>query len=177
MTVAIGSRELSRILKQAGIRMSVDSSAGAGRTFAFPDGPTRTVTVWMGGPTSQRFVAEVGSRLLALHETWLLVPRFDQPAGLGFGDTGKKQVAVRFDADDRPALATYLSTYRFPQAFYSDLWIFPADGGIAVLWSHHAQSDGIDVELQSTAETGSLLVALNELGVQLQLFSRLERPL
>ena len=173
MITLVASRELGKLLKQTGLRMSVDSSAGAGRTFALPGGPARTVTVSLAGPTSQAFVADVALRLLALHEAWLLVPRFDEAPGLGFGETGKKEAAVRFEANDRLELATYLSAYRFPQAAYSDLWLMPADGGIAVLWGHHAHSDGIDIELASTEETSRLLVALNVVGAQLQLFSRL----
>ena len=111
------------------------------------------------------------SRVLELDDEWVLVTRHGSIADLKLLAGTDDAAALTFGATERHALATYLCTRpTHLSAGSADLYVFGRKGNALVTWDHHSADEGIGVDLQSVTDAGRLLMSLNELGVELELF-------
>jgi hypothetical protein len=53
-----------------------------------------------------------------------------------------------------------------------DLYVISGSGNTLITWDHHTASEGLGIQLRDKADTGRLLVALNDLGAELDLIGR-----
>jgi hypothetical protein len=101
----------------------------------------------------------------------MLITRYGSIADLGLLSGAADAEALSFAADERTALATYLCRRSTGlSAVSADLYVAGRRGQALVTWDHHSADEGISMELQSVTDAGRLLVSLNELGVELELF-------
>jgi hypothetical protein len=167
---AIQTDELRALLARGSLR-EADPSLGIGRELSFIEGPARTIVVHFGSEDSEQYRRDVTDRILALEDSWLLVPRHAAVGSLGIlaGDTDA--AAIRFDGDERASLSNYLCTRAVDIAAVSaDLYAVSASGSVLLTWDHHTAEEGLDLQFRRVPDAGRVLGALNDLGAELELF-------
>ena len=144
---------------------------GIGRQLSFVPGPAREVVVHFGTDDSEQYLQEVTSRILALEDKWLLVPRRGMADSLGLLPKGSSASAICFEASERGDLSRYLCTRPMDlRSASADLYAVAASGTILVTWDHHTAAEGLSIGLQRVSDAGRLLSALNDLGAELEVF-------
>ena len=51
-----------------------------------------------------------------------------------------------------------------------DLYVLSKNGNVLITWDHHTADEGLRIELHSISDASRLLVSLNELGAELDLY-------
>jgi len=59
-----------------------------------------------------------------------------------------------------------------PGATSTDLYVLSGNGKALITWDHHTAENGLLVELVSVDDASQLLRSLNNLGAELELYSR-----
>src|SRR5688572_28018349 len=107
--MAVGADECRAVLARGSVR-EADPHLGLGRELAFVDGPARTIVVYFGAGDAERYRSEVTDRILALDDSWLLVPRHATVASLGIVAADPDAAALRFADSERASLGRALMT-------------------------------------------------------------------
>jgi hypothetical protein len=148
-----------------------DPARGIGRELSFRDGPARQIVVHFGADDSTQYVREVTDRILALEEAWLLVPRHGSVGSLGLLDGHTDAAAIRFPLGARARLAHYLCTRPVGlDAVSADLYAVSESAAILLTWDHHTADEGLSIQFRHVPDATKLLVTLNELGTELELY-------
>ena len=169
---AITANDFDEFLARAGIAM-LDPAIGSGKQLSFKPGPARIIVVHFVESDRPKYLLDMTARILDLEETWLLAPRRGTAADLELLDGSQPDKAVRFAAAQRSRLAEYLCIR--PMAFgnYSmDIFVIAGSGNTLITWDHHTAHEGLGIELRDKADAGRPLVALNDLGAELDLIGR-----
>ena len=110
-------------------------------------------------------------RILALEEAWLLLPRHGTVGSLGLFDGPSDAAAIRFAAAERAQLAHYLCTRSVGlDAVSADLYALSESAAILLTWDHHTADEGLSIQFRDVPDASRLLVTLNELGTELELY-------
>ena len=161
--------EFRAALARGSVR-EADPRLGIGRELSFVDAPPRRIVVHVAEDEPTQYMREVMDRILALEDSWLLVPRRTTVASLRILPAEIDAAAVRFDAGERASLSEYLCTRDVGLAAASaDLYALSVSGRVLITWDHHTADEGLDVQLRDVAQASTLLGALNELGTELEL--------
>jgi hypothetical protein len=148
-----------------------DAAAPGGQQLRFRGNPRRVIVVHLAETDSPEYCIDVVARMLETDDEWMLITRYGSIADLGLLSGAADAEALSFAADERTALATYLCRRSTGlSAVSADLYVAGRRGQALVTWDHHSADEGISMELQSVTDAGRLLVSLNELGVELELF-------
>ena len=117
------------------------------------------------------YARSVMSRILELSDEWLLLPRYGSVSDLELLPFHPDMMGVSFAHNERPALVEYLGTRPTDAGSSSaDLYVLSGDGDTLVTWDHHTAEEGLSVELQSVVDSTRLLVSLNELGAEMEVY-------
>jgi hypothetical protein len=158
------------ILSAAGIERA-DPSLGIGKQLVYRPYPIRTIVIYLGENDENGYAEQVALTVLNLAETWVLVPRYGDAEDLGVSEMCGHAEAILYQTQERPALAEYLATRPMDQAgATADLYVLSGNGRILVTWDHHTADEGLSVNLLDVATAGRLLVALNTLGAEMEVF-------
>lgn len=153
--------------------MLAEPEAGIGAQLSYLGGPARTVVVQFSTEEPTGFRSEVAERILDVASTWLLFPRYGGLPHFGLGEEDYQWAAVEFGPTERRLLAEYLSTR--PMDFASpglDLYALANDGQVLMIWDHHTEQDGLEVQLQRVDDAATLVASLCSFGSQLEVFSK-----
>ena len=150
---------------------AADVTAGIGQELRYRDNPRRVIVIHLAETDSLEYRIELVSRVLEMDEEWVLITRYGSIGDLGLLPGVDDAAGLSFEAVERQALATYLcSRSTHLAAISADLYVLGSSGNALVTWDHHSADEGITVDLQSVSDAGRLLVSLNELGAELELF-------
>lgn len=169
---AINENDFDDFLSRAGIT-TLDQGTQGGKQLSFKPGPARVIVVHFVESDRPNYLLDMSARILDLEETWLLVPRRGTAADLELLDVSRPAKAVRFVAAEKGHLAEFLCNR--PMAFgnYSmDIYVIAGSGNTLITWDHHTVHEGLGIELRENADAGRLLIALNDLGAELDLIGR-----
>jgi hypothetical protein len=146
-------------------------SAGIGRELSYRPAARRTIVIHLAETDPLEYRVELMSRVLEIDDGWVLVTRYGTIGGLGLMAGVDDAEGLSFAAGERHTLGTYLCTRPTDLASISaDLYVLGNRGDTLLTWDHHSADEGISVDLQSVTDAGRLLVSLNELGAELELF-------
>jgi hypothetical protein len=160
----VAEPEFCALLSAAGIRHR------SGELF-FATAPARTIVLHFADNEPHHYVLGAIGVILRIEDQWLLVPRFGTAVDLGLLADAVSARAVLFEPAERPALAEYLCTRPMdPGGFSCDQYFVSASGGVLVTWDHHTAEEGLTIQMQNVNAASTLLVSLNELGAELDLF-------
>jgi hypothetical protein len=163
--------ELDQILSRFDIRVAAPAR-GIGREITYGTTACRTVIVHLAEVEPLEYVESVVSRILDLSDEWLLLARHGSVSDLGLLQA-PAGAAISFARPEHRRLAEYLCTRATTiDSVSADLYVLASDGRTLVTWDHHTAAEGLEISLNSVADTTRLLVALNELGVELELLYR-----
>jgi hypothetical protein len=147
------------------------ATAGIGRQLSYRRYQPRGIVIHLAEADPPEYCIELMSRVLEADDEWVLITRYGSIAGLGLMPGVHDAEALSFAATERHALATYLcSRSTGLDSISADLYVLGGKGETLITWDHHSADEGVDVALQSVSDAGRLLVSLNELGVELELF-------
>jgi hypothetical protein len=126
--------------------------------------------VYFGESNNQAYVSSVISIILEVEEEWFLIPRYGTASDLHIIESGEV-AAILFRPPDRQKLIGYLCTRSMDiEGFSADLYVLSTSGNVLVTWDHHTASEGLTIQLCKVSQATQLLVALNELGAELEVF-------
>lgn len=166
----ISSEYLDQLLFRAKIRVS-DTSLGIGRELSYLENPCRIVVIHVLEDEPLEYVSAVMACILEIDKEWLLLTRYGSVCDLGLLSGNTNAAAISFSKDEQPAFIEYLCTRLTDAGLVSaDLYVLGENGKTLVTWNHHTADEGIVIQLRSVADTTRLLVSLNELGTELDVF-------
>jgi hypothetical protein len=166
----ITNEHLNQLLSRAGIQVA-DPILNIGRELSYLENQRRIVVVHLAEPEKLEYASAVMARILEMDEEWLLLIRYGSVSDLGLLPECSDATAISFSNGERSALVNYLCTRSTDIGSISaDLYTLGEKGETLVTWDYHATDDGIIVKLQSVADTSRLLVSLNELGAEFEVF-------
>lgn len=165
----VDSQSFQRILASAGIK-GPEPAVNIGDQLSFVQPPARTIVVQLGDVPDHR--RRITLAVLSIAESWLLTTRYGSVADLGLlNELTNATAAIGFASSERDDLGAYLCERPM------DLWEASADlycltpcGSILVTWDHHTSDEGLTIELRNVDDSNRLLICLNEVGVDLELF-------
>jgi hypothetical protein len=162
--------EVDRILLSAAIGVA-SPSLGIGRELKFHQCPRRIVVVRFADEESLEYLLAVTSRVLELDKKWVLLTRYGSAADLELYPSKLPLGGIAFDGSAKGELAEYLCT-RATNAgsTEADLYVLSGKGTALLTWDHHTAQDGLHVEFQSVSDATRLLVSLNQLGAELEVY-------
>ena len=162
--------QLKAFLSEAGIAVA-DPSRGVGRELSYPEPAMRTIVVRFGKSDTEDYVFAVVSMILQLEAEWLLTPRHGTASDLGTIESVSNCGAILFGGRERQKLVEYLcaAPMKIGQVS-SDLYMLSTSGNVLLTWDHHTSSEGLNVQLCQVEQASQLLVALNELGAELEVY-------
>jgi hypothetical protein len=168
---SLAEARLRELLVRAHIDVAA-ASAGVGRELTHRAGPRRVIVIHLADSDSQEYRVELMSRVLALDEEWVLLTRYGSVADLGVMTGAEGAAGFVYQAHERTLLAAYLCSRSTALSSVSaDLYVLGCGGDALLTWDHHSADEGISVAFQSAATAGRLLVSLNELGAELEVFT------
>ncbi|WP_156906860.1 hypothetical protein [Desulforegula conservatrix] len=152
--------KIMEIIDNAGICIST-AAAGVGRELAFSKGLKRTVVIHFADTDFPGNVKKTLGVILESESQWFLIKRY--------GDLEVKQ----FTVSELPTLLSFLiSVYSRIKLENDDLYIIGANGKAFLSYNHHMFSNGLPVFLSDVSVASTLLLRLNELGAEFELFSK-----
>jgi hypothetical protein len=164
----VDQESLQEFLAKANMAVA-DPARHIGRQLAFARPPARTVVVHLGDAADH--VAKVLSIVLSSDGAWFLIPRYGTAAQLGLVEAKAEVAAVSFAPSERTFLARYLCERPMDLGSTSaDLYALGASGSVLVTWDHHTADEGLTVELCRVDDSNRLLVSLNELGAEMEVY-------
>ena len=162
--------ELDQFLSEQDIQAAASTSS-IGRQLTYRAAPRRTVVVHFAMREPLEYVRSVIGRILDLSEEWLLLTRYGSISDLGLLRATPDQGAISFTDTERQNLAEFLCTRPMaPGSAAADLYVLAGNGATLMTWDHHTATEGLELQLKSVTDTSRLLVTLNELGAELELF-------
>lgn len=166
----IGERMYQDLLRQSGIRRA-DTSDRIGNELTYVKAPLRTIVISLPVGHSKANVEDIIVRILSLEDEWLLIPRYGTASNLGFPECHAEEPAISFEASERQLLATYLCSRPMSLATATaDLYVLSGSGRKLIVWDHHTDEAGLDVQLVDVDAASQLLVSLNEFGTELEVY-------
>jgi len=166
----VSQERYQEILGQANIGLA-DERLHIGRELSYQPPPLRTVVVHFAEQDTEQYLYAAVLRILELADEWLLMPRYGFASDLGLLKSSSDMAAISFGSFEKTQLASYLCGREMEiGAVSTDLYILSATGHILVVWDHHTADEGIKIQLCCIDDASRLLVALNELGAELELY-------
>ena len=156
--------ELKAFLDEAGIEaLDVESELGAGLRFAA--GAARSIVVRCGGEDEAKRALRA---VFAARNGWLLVLRCARSAELCYVPAAPGEEAAWFAGAEREAMAERLARGA-PEGYPSNNVCLVGGGGDPIVTCGGDWSDGVQIDVRKAAEAGPLLLALNDLGVEMEM--------
>lgn len=164
----VSQESLQELLTKAHVTMA-DPGLHIGRQLTFVPPPARTVVVHLG--EASEHVGKIVSIMLSTDEAWFLIPRHGAASHLRLVEESAEFPAVSFAPSERAFLARYLCERPMNLgATSADLYSLGTSGNALVTWDHHTADGGLTVELRRVDDSNRLLLSLNEIGAELEVF-------
>ncbi|HVP76558.1 MAG TPA: hypothetical protein VMV04_01555 [Thermodesulfobacteriota bacterium] len=165
----ISTPQLDACLSGAGIAVA-DPSLHIGRELSYTEPALRTVVIHLDESDTQIYVSKVISIILELEKEWFLIPRYGTASDLHLIES-RRFAAILFRSPDRQKLVEYLCTRPMDiGGFSADLYVLSTSGKVLLTWDHHTAREGLAIQLCKVSQTTQLLVGLNELGAELEVY-------
>jgi hypothetical protein len=165
----VSTEQLEAFLSNAGIAIA-DPSLRIGKELSYAEPPLRTVLVHFGESDTKVYGSAVVSIILEVEDEWFLIPRYGTASDLALIESGRF-AAILFRPPDRERLVEYLCTRPMDiGGFSADLYVLSTSGNVLLTWDHHTASEGLAIQLCKVGQATQLLVALNELGAELEVY-------
>ena len=169
---AISNTELAAFLVEAQIHRA-DPNLRIGRQLTYAADPLRVVVVHFGESESPEYIEGIFRNVLAIDESWFITPRYGSVSDFGIAEVQHDAAAILAVRVDAERLITFL--YNRFEALQTmegnDLYLVAGTGQILVTYDHHSPDEGLAIHLNDIAKTSQLLVILNEMGAEMELFS------
>jgi glycerate-2-kinase len=150
---------------------AADPERRIGRQLTFKSPARRTLVVHFGPDDPSDYIAEVMGIVLSSASSWLLVARHGPAAQLGDLTDVLDAEGLLFERSEHARLCHYLCTRDMRLGSVSvDVYLVSGDGSMLVTWDHHTDDEGLSIEVQDVERSSALLTALNDRGVELEVF-------
>jgi hypothetical protein len=152
--------EFADICSRAGLTIA-DSTLGVGRELSYCEGPVRTIVIHFVESDFPDVWKKTLKGILSLEAQWILMNRHGHFQAKQYG---QGEVETLLD----------LLIQRYSKVIYEgdDQYLVSKEGNVVVSYDHHMFDDGLAVCTNAVSLAGKLLCRLNEMGGELELFSK-----
>jgi hypothetical protein len=152
--------EFAEICSRAGLAIA-DSTLGVGRELTYCEGPVRIIVIHFVEADFPEVWKKTMMGILSLEAQWILMNRHGHFQARQYG---QGEVETLLD----------LLIQRYPKVIYEgdDQYLVSKEGNVVVSYDHHMLDDGLAVYTNAVSLASKLLCRLNEMGVELELFSK-----
>ena len=152
--------DFMEICSRSGISIP-DPLLGIGLELTYRDDPARTIVVYfLESDFPETWKMTMGA-VLQLKPQWLLVSRY--------GPIDARQ----FEEEELSNLLDFLVEIQTKVSKESDdKYLISKDGKVLISYDHHMFEDGLAIYTNDVPFTSAVLCSLNELGAEIQLFSK-----
>ncbi|KGF71547.1 hypothetical protein DO97_17730 [Neosynechococcus sphagnicola sy1] len=156
----LNQSEFADICSRAGIAIA-DPSLNIGRELTYLDNPARTIVIHFLESDFPETWKSTMEGILKLEPEWILVNRH--------GTFQAKQfLSVEIDSLIDQMIKSYPKISREGH----DQYLVSTNGTILISYDHHMFDDGLALYATDVHVTSTILVRLNEMGSEIELFSR-----
>ena len=156
----LNADEFVKMCNISGITIA-DSALGIGRELSFENDPLRILVVQFGDADFPKAWKNVMKCILKRQDSWVLVNRYG-----GF----QARVFAQGEIDDvLNILVKSQETYDFVR---DDHYLVGFRVPVIITCDHHMLDDGMPIYLNNVHEAGYILCDLNELGAEVDLYSK-----
>lgn len=150
------------------------SHLSIGNELSFQGSPWRTVVVYFAKSDFPAYFSELFLTVLKIESSWIFFPRYSYYDGFKIHGNQYHDEALSFDRSELESFRDILVDYREADNYYKgcDLYVISESGDILITYDHHLEDTGLRIFLNDIEKTGKLLVALNALGAEVELYSK-----
>jgi len=165
----VAETEWVSALAQAGISQAHEHHR-IGKGLQFGTIAKRTIVVHLGVPDTS-FIERLFRSILPLAKSWIVAPRYGDATSLGFGAFPDDIVAISLSTSESDDIIRVIcAPLNQGAGIDNDIYLLSVTGRVLITWDHHTLREGFKIELTSIDDASQLLVALNELGAEMQAF-------
>lgn len=162
--------ELSDFCSRANILIP-KPDVGIGNDLSYCEYPVRTVVVHFSETDIPDYLLKILNSMFSLDQSWLLVPRFKFQSDWNIPRTTENYAALVYENDDITQLSTILlKRLEYIKSFTEDLFIISGSGHMIMRFDHHFLDEGLDLYLKDIKTSNRLLVTLNNIGTELEIY-------
>jgi hypothetical protein len=166
---AVNQRGVNEFLARIGIAVS-DPQLKVGRELTFRTSPARTLVIHFGPVVGQDHMTRVISVVLSSQDSWVLIPRYGPASKISLSAAFPEADAFMFNPADRDRLRDYLCMRNMNIGSVStDLYVVSSNGKAMITWAHHAEDEGVRIDLCDVTASSTLLSELNDVGVEMEI--------
>lgn len=148
-----------------------DGKLGIGKDIHFDRGPLRTLVIYFGKEDYPDYLCNILTIIMDLDDSWLLIPRFFIPTVFKINDQYNRYSSFSFEKQEFELLIDTLAKYRSDLCCISDdIYLLSHCGKIILKYDHHFQNDGLAVFINDIEISNKLLLSLNKIDTELELF-------
>ena len=156
----VGMDEIAEVCSRSGIRVGQEGSP-VGRELAYQADPERIVVLHFSESVWPQLVASDLEAIIEMEPEWILFHRHssldaERCSGASASETAKK-IVEHFDALEHE---------------YDDLYLLAESGRAFLAIDHHLMPDGMPIHFSSAELAGKVLLRLNALGNELEVFTK-----
>jgi hypothetical protein len=156
----ISEEQLRKILAEAGISLA-GSQLDTGNELSYRDDPARIIVVYFDETDIPGELSKTLEQILSVEPCWILVPR-----------EGTGSASVFEKPDIQNLIKRLISHLPKMNNVGEDLYLIGKSGKVFISFNHHMSEEGLGIFLSDVGVAGTLLSVLNEIGAELELFSR-----
>ena len=152
--------EIAEVCSRSGIRVGQEGSP-VGRELTYQADPERIVVVHFSESDWPKLVANDLEAIIEMEPEWILFHRHGALNAKRCGDTEANETAKKmveyFDVAERES---------------DDLYLLAVSGRAFLAFDHHLMPDGMPMHFSSVTLAGQVLLRLNALGNELEVFTK-----
>ena len=166
----VDNKDFINICRDKGINIP-DENLGIGKDLSFDQGPLRTIVIHFGKDDSPDYLRKILTLILDSVDKWLFVPRFRIPSIFTENHNQNENLPFSFEVSNLDTTIKTMVGYR-PElsCIADDVGLLSICGNILIKYDHHFQTEGLSVFLNDIELCNSLLISLNKIGTELELY-------
>ena len=150
-----------------------DRKLNIGRELTYRDSPLRTIVIHVVESDSNKYILKLFDTILSIERFWILTPRFTYNDRLKIRGVKYQEESITFEPSEKEELCEYLLNHRDNlRSIVDDLYLLGESGNVIMLYDLHMEADGLPIFLNDISQAGKLLLNLNSLGAEFEVFGR-----
>jgi hypothetical protein len=159
-TNMVSMDEIAEICSRSGIRVGQEESP-AGRELAYQADPERIIVVHFSESDWPKLVARDLEAIIEMEPEWVLFHRHGTLNAKRCGGTEANETAKKM-----------VKYFDVAQHESHDLYLLAVSGSAFLAFDHHLMPDGMPMHFSSVTLAGQVLLHLNALGNELEVFTK-----
>lgn len=152
--------QIEELCTNSGLEIA-EKHIGIGREITYTNDPERTVVIHFTELEYPEIVSKTLSGILVIESKWILLNRYGSLSIAKYNSTNSEQL-----------VDTLIKSWAKVGKEGDDLYLIGSSGTILLSYDHHIFNDGMAIYLSDIAKTEVLLIQLNKIGAEFEVFSK-----